>query len=139
MDPQKGTDGGESDKENWLPGELPSSARRPLPSASRAFSKTPSKAGQLEREKERRSLTASTPLTGRNRSRTAAKQKETIVFEDGSASEEGEEILDAENRKEKETSEEVERFMRGDPASPGKKGDLDCIQGLLSLSQGAWR
>lgn len=138
VDPQKGGDGGESDKENWLPGELLSSARRPLPSASRAFSNTPSKAGQLEREKERRSLTASTPLTGRNRSK-GGKQKETVVFEDGSASEEGDEILDVEDRKEKETSEEVERFMRGDPASPGKKGDLDCIQGLLSLSQGAWR
>lgn len=139
VDPKKGGDGGESDKENWLPGELPSSVRRPLPgSATRQFAKTPSKAGQLEREKERRSLTASTPLTGRNRSK-AGKQKETVVFEDGSGSSDGEEILEGEKAKEKETSEEVERFMRGDPASPGKKGDLDCIQGLLSLSQGAWR
>jgi hypothetical protein len=28
--------------------------------------------------------------------------------------------------------------MRGE-VSPSKRGDLDCIQGLLSLSQGNWR
>jgi hypothetical protein len=33
---------------------------------------------------------------------------------------------------------EVEKFMRGE-VSPSKRGDLDCIQGLLSLSQGNWR
>lgn len=33
---------------------------------------------------------------------------------------------------------EVARFMRGE-VSPGKKGDMDCVAGLLSLSQGAWR
>lgn len=33
---------------------------------------------------------------------------------------------------------EVERFMTGN-VSPSKKPDMDCIAGLLSLSQGAWR
>jgi hypothetical protein len=33
---------------------------------------------------------------------------------------------------------EVEKFMCGE-ISPSKKGDLDCVQGLLSLSQGNWR
>lgn len=33
---------------------------------------------------------------------------------------------------------EVNHFMRGEE-SPSKKGDLDCVAGLLSLSQGAWR
>ncbi|XP_044724839.1 homeobox domain-containing protein [Hirsutella rhossiliensis] len=33
---------------------------------------------------------------------------------------------------------EVARFMRGE-VSPSKKGDMDCVAGLLSLSQGAWR
>lgn len=37
-----------------------------------------------------------------------------------------------------EADEAVEKFMRGE-ISPGKKGDLDCVQGLLSLSQGMWR
>lgn len=135
VDPEKGgRDDCDSDKENWLPGEGSGSVRRPLPSASRQYSQTPSKAGT-----EARKLKDGTPLTGRNRSRVAAKQKETVVFEDGTSGSDGGETSDVENRKEKETREEVERFMRGDPASPGKKGDLDCIQGLLRLSQGAWR
>jgi hypothetical protein len=33
---------------------------------------------------------------------------------------------------------EVERFMRGQ-VSPSKKGDVDAVAGLLSLSQGNWR
>lgn len=135
VDPEKGGKGDcDSNKENWLPGEGGNSVKRALPIASQQYSKTPSKAGT-----EARKLLASTPLTGQNRSRAVAKKKETVVFEDGTSGSDGEEILEAESRKEKETSEEVERFMRGDPASPGKKGDLDCIQGLLSLSQGNWR
>ena len=70
---------------------------------------------------------------GRNRNRGAAQKAETKIFEDEGSDDGREE----ENRGKKQTSEEVERFMRG--ASPGKKGDLDCIQGLLSLSQGNWR
>lgn len=34
---------------------------------------------------------------------------------------------------------EVEKFMRGEQVSPSKKPDMDCVAGLLSLSQGAWR
>ncbi len=34
---------------------------------------------------------------------------------------------------------EVERFMHGTEVSPGKRGDMDCVAGLLSLSQGNWR
>ena len=35
---------------------------------------------------------------------------------------------------------DVERFMRGTTeVSPSKKGDMDCVAGLLSLSQGNWR
>lgn len=33
---------------------------------------------------------------------------------------------------------EVERFM-GSSVSPSKKGDIDAVAGLLSLSQGNWR
>lgn len=38
----------------------------------------------------------------------------------------------------KELTPDVASFMGG-PVSPSKKGDLDCIQGLLSLSQGNWQ
>ncbi|KAK5624659.1 hypothetical protein RRF57_000375 [Xylaria bambusicola] len=34
--------------------------------------------------------------------------------------------------------EEVEHFMRGE-LSPSKRPDMDCVAGLLSLSQGNWR
>lgn len=37
-----------------------------------------------------------------------------------------------------ESASDVEKFMQGQ-VSPSKKGDLDCVAGLLSLSQGAWR
>ncbi|KAH8179713.1 homeobox domain-containing protein [Sarocladium implicatum] len=33
---------------------------------------------------------------------------------------------------------DVDKFMRGS-VSPSKKPDMDCVAGLLSLSQGAWR
>jgi hypothetical protein len=39
---------------------------------------------------------------------------------------------------ESKVDQDVDKFMRGE-VSPSKKGDLDCIQGLLSLSQGTWR
>ena len=113
------------DKENWLPGEgmSMSSARRPLPSYKPRSSeqRSPLKAGMSGR-----AVTGSTPLGRRRGKRTGG---ETKIFEDESASvEEGE----------GEPSEEVREFMRG-AVSPSKKGDLDCIQGLLSLSQGNWR
>ena len=33
---------------------------------------------------------------------------------------------------------DVDKFMRGS-VSPSKKPEMDCVAGLLSLSQGAWR
>ncbi|KAK8048913.1 homeobox transcription factor [Apiospora phragmitis] len=35
--------------------------------------------------------------------------------------------------------EEVDRFMMRGQVSPSKRPDMDCVAGLLSLSQGAWR
>ena len=34
---------------------------------------------------------------------------------------------------------EVREFMRGSGRKEAAEDDLDCIQGLLSLSQGNWR
>jgi hypothetical protein len=45
---------------------------------------------------------------------------------------------DVEAKAESPRDDEVSRFMCGD-VSPSKKGDMDCVAGLLSLSQGAWR
>ncbi|KAJ5493054.1 hypothetical protein N7539_001800 [Penicillium diatomitis] len=44
---------------------------------------------------------------------------------------------DGQGKPEPELSAEVSAFMAGAGSSP--KDDLDCVQGLLSLSQGAWR
>lgn len=109
---------GDSDKENWIPEEGGNARRRPLPSS------------RADKQKNSRAILGdnfNVPTHavdfpgGRNRNR-----KNTVpdIFED------------QENAG--EVPPEVEKFMRGE-VSPSKKGDLDCIQGLLSLSQGNWR
>lgn len=111
---------GDSDKENWLPGETPvNPRRRPLPSA-RTDKLSTSKNVLGDNLKI---PTHATNLGGRSRKRKSADVSSSI-FEDGENTGEG--------------GEDVEKFMCGE-VSPGKKGDLDCIQGLLSLSQGNWR
>lgn len=110
---------GDSDKENRIPFEGGGNPRRrPLPS-----SRT-DKHGNSKRVLEE-NLSAQAPAVGFgiDKKRRQVSHKETVVFEDG------------ENA---DVPEDVERFMRGE-ISPSKKGDLDCVQGLLSLSQGNWR
>lgn len=110
--------GGESDKENWIPGDgnEGSQTRRPLPSHR-------PKLGRTKAFGNAKSFTAGNGSNvGRNRTKTT-KTAEAEIFEDPE-----DEVVDV----------EVEKFMRGE-VSPSKKGDLDCIQGLLSLSQGNWR
>lgn len=108
---------GDSDKENWSPHEGGgNSRRRPLPS-SRSTSQVNSRAVLGDNH----NVLSHAALGGnRNRKRKLAMDVPK-VFEDN-----------------EEVPEEVEKFMRGE-ISPSKKGDLDCVQGLLSLSQGNWR
>lgn len=108
---------GDSDKENWSPHEGGgNSRRRPLPS-SRSSSQLNSRAVLGDNH----NVLSHAALGGhRNRKRKLAMDAPK-VFEDN-----------------EEVPEEVEKFMRGE-ISPSKKGDLDCVQGLLSLSQGNWR
>jgi hypothetical protein len=112
---------GDSDKENWIPHEGGGNVRRrPLPS------------GRTDRQHQLKPVlgdnfdasTNSMNLGGRRNKRRKAVNAQSNVFED---EENGDEV-----------GEEVEDFMRGE-MSPSKKGDLDCVQGLLSLSQGNWR
>lgn len=125
--PGKGNDhlmsspSGDSDKENWMPGENEGNTRRrPLPAA------------RAEKQYSSKSVlgdnfnipTHAVNLGGSKNKRRKGGYVEPKVFED----------LD--NRE--NVGEEVEKFMRGE-ISPSKKGDLDCVQGLLSLSQGNWR
>jgi hypothetical protein len=113
---------GDSDKENWLPHENSGNPRR--------------RAGNSNKNNDRQqrpilqdNLDVPTHAefdVGKNKRRKAT-HSDPQVFEDG---EDG-------TKSNKTPDDDVERFMRGE-VSPSKKGDLDCIQGLLSLSQGNW-
>ncbi|KAI2640473.1 hypothetical protein GGS26DRAFT_538325 [Hypomontagnella submonticulosa] len=126
---------GDSDKENWSPdedGNPHPSSRRALPSpkmpAQSLVSKNPRRVGRVLGEQDgaaKRSL-----LLG-NRANTAplgkAKEAPMAIFED------------KENAgRPKRDDADVEKFMRGE-VSPSKRPDMDCVAGLLSLSQGNWR
>jgi hypothetical protein len=108
---------GDSDKENWSPNDgNGNTRRRMLP--------TTKPQGQTRRRILEESSVISTSSHETQKSRKRSKHVGADIFEDYVA--------------EKAVNSEVESFMRGE-VSPSKKGDLDCIQGLLSLSQGNWR
>lgn len=115
-----GSPSGDSDKENWMPEEGGNIVRRrPLPSSR---PDRPSQSQAILGDNSNIPTHAVNLGGGKNRRRKAA-QVEPQIFED---------------QENGAASKEVEKFMRGE-VSPSKKGDLDCIQGLLSLSQGNWR
>ncbi|KAI1779944.1 hypothetical protein F4818DRAFT_401166 [Hypoxylon cercidicola] len=128
---------GDSDKENWSPDEdgNPHHHRRPLPSPKASApalpGKNPRRAGRALGEQD--NATKRSLLFG-NRANTAPSSRSRdaalAIFEDkenGGA-----------QKGPKRDGPEVEGFMRGE-VSPTKRGDMDCIAGLLSLSQGNWR
>lgn len=100
-----------------------------------------------------RSNTAPVLLTagrGQRRGGAAQHQGPMLIFEDGKAS-----VAPPEKAGSKLLSpprgpapvltstvplqDQVERFLRGGEISPSKRPDMDCVAGLLSLSQGNWR
>jgi hypothetical protein len=146
--------GNDSDKENWSPDEegnphfrfnsphepapAPSpNKRRPLPSASLQKqglnSRRTAHGNNRILQEQRPSLFGNRANTAPafNRNRVGGKGA-VEIFEDGSPRSPGKE-----NRR-VIVDDEVERFMRGE-VSPSKKGDVDAVAGLLSLSQGNWR
>lgn len=154
--------GGDSDKENWSPDEdgNPMARRRPLPSIAAAAvsavakSMNPRRAGpRVLGESHSNGNAAKRRLLG-GRANTAPVprlrggkgiQSSVAIFVDGEHEddEDGENGENDENeggvaKKPRRSDEEVERFMRGE-VSPSKKGDVDCVAGLLALSQGNWR
>jgi len=144
---------GDSDKENWSPDEDGNPDRpRPLPlpetngsptkeDAPAATSKNPRRVGRVlgDREAIAKRLFSGDAATVRNhRANTAPISGKRLhkggdaawaIFEDGKGKEGsgGEEEVG-----------EVQRFMRGE-VSPSKRPDMDCVAGLLKLSQGNWR
>lgn len=111
---------GDSDKENWLPqGGSGSSQRRDL-----ALTRPQKQKRRRLLEESKIVSTHVSILGGHKTTHGKPAPTEVDIFE-GPMSE-------------PKVDREVDKFMRGE-VSPGKKGDLDCIQGLLSLSQGTWR
>ncbi|KAK3394452.1 hypothetical protein B0H63DRAFT_46197 [Podospora didyma] len=145
--------GNDSDKENWSPDlegntegdtrypfELPtptgvSGGRRPLPSGASWLEKKSPRRVQGRYLQERRapsflgSRANTAPAHGRGQRGGQRGQSPLEIFEDF----EEDNALAA-----PAVDDEVERFMRG-AVSPSKKGDVDAVAGLLSLSQGNWR
>jgi hypothetical protein len=118
----------DSDKENWSPDEGNGvSRRRPLPPT--APMTKPQNSRRVERvlqENENPGLLGSCSNTA-PLPRPRALDKESLEI-----------FQDPQRRAQPRREDDVEKFMRGD-VSPSKKPDMDCVAGLLSLSQGAWR
>ncbi|KAI1143554.1 hypothetical protein F5Y05DRAFT_421125 [Hypoxylon sp. FL0543] len=134
--------GNDSDKENWSPDEdgNPQQGRRrppppsPRPQAQSLAGKNPRRVGRVLGEQDgaaRRSLFGS-------RANTAPLSKPRdgggamLIFEDKETS--GSKTRDAPKRDDAA----VGALLPGE-VSPSKRGDMDCVAGLLSLSQGNWR
>ncbi|KAF9773775.1 hypothetical protein IL306_008362 [Fusarium sp. DS 682] len=118
--------GGDSDKENLSPDEEAGSPdpyhRRHLPPAPKHVGDNPRRIGRALQEQKSPNL-----LT--NRANTAPVRPRSIVKE-------GLEIF--QDRMKPVMSSREQDMVRGS-ISPSKKPDMDCVVGLLSLSQGAWR
>lgn len=146
--------GNDSDKENWSPDEegnphyrfnsphhtaAPTASpgkRRPLPTSSLSQNNRRTTHGNRILQEQRPSLFGNrantAPSFNRHRGGKGAQTHQLEIFEDTSPRSTGKKnrglVVD----------DEVERFMRGE-VSPSKKGDVDAVAGLLSLSQGNWR
>lgn len=143
------TSGNDSDKENWSPDEdgyrhftfsqpdtgTVTGGRRPLPSGTTRLDKknprrTPGRFGQEHRGSASLFNSRANTAPAFSQAPRAGKrgQSPLEIFEDSENISPTRPAVD----------DEVERFMRGE-VSPSKKGDVDAVAGLLSLSQGNWR
>jgi hypothetical protein len=143
----------DSDKENLSPDEdgNPRSGgigpRRPLPTPTATATKplastNPRRtAGRILQENGASLLNARANTAPSGLKRGGKAQDASVdIFEDGIVSAKkailspGKQRMAGRGGKE----DDVDVFMRGE-VSPSKKPDMDCVAGLLSLSQGAWR
>lgn len=107
-------DVGDSDKENWVPGTRQSIRRRHRRATSQIQRKVLADAGSVNRNGVDELALAAEVSRERMTSNTSTENTQSQTK------------LDA----------EVAAFMSG---AVSREEDLNCIQGLLSLSQGAWR
>lgn len=143
--------GNDSDKENWSPDKdrdphftfshtqvgAASNSRKPLPFGATRLDKknprrTPGRFGQEHRGSASLLGSRANTAPGFSHTSRAGKrgQSPLEIFEDTERT--------SPDRRSPAVDDEVERFMRGE-VSPSKKGDVDAVAGLLSLSQGNWR
>lgn len=146
--------GGDSDKENWSPGSEGNRNRRrhPLPATTPSKEQTTAQAvlgnarrvGRVLGEQgtnvmNKRSFLgnrANTAPVPRLRGGKAGLESNVSIFED----ENGQKKIPSEKYgKGAKGDDEVDSFMMRGQVSPSKRPDMDCVAGLLSLSQGNWR
>ncbi|KAI0442240.1 hypothetical protein F4803DRAFT_562429 [Xylaria telfairii] len=153
---------GDSDKENWSPDSngnpnhqhplhAPEVGASPTKQAA-ALPRNPRRVGRIlgEQDTATKRLFLNGSVDARNRHTNRANTAPTpgqrlrkpgdtavAIFEDGENAV-GDEKGERFSRVGKRDDEEVESFMRGE-LSPSKRPDMDCVAGLLSLSQGNWR
>ncbi|KKA20663.1 Homeobox transcription factor [Rasamsonia emersonii CBS 393.64] len=107
---------GDSDKENWVPGTQMSNPRRSRRGASQM----------------RRPVLREAGMSSNNNAVDDGKRERALRTLRDNANKQNEIKLPS------KLDDEVKAFMSESGAS-SREEDLDCIQGLLSLSQGAWR
>ncbi|OJD18591.1 hypothetical protein ACJ73_08707 [Blastomyces percursus] len=110
---------GDSDKENWIPGTQMSAARRAPSTKQKARRGVLQKPNQIQNTSNRQ-VTGSNKTQRGYRGRLLSSNPDTILEVGGDGTEKSYGELD-----------EISRLSQDE--------DLDCIQGLLSLSQGAWK
>ena len=133
--------GNDSDKENWSPddegrprfaaNQTGSNSRRPLPSARNGLQRSVLGSDSNKGNKQ--------PQLAATRGGKAGVFDGVDIYEDASSRGPPAKRTQLSRAATVSGSDDVERFMRGAQVSPSKKGDMDCIAGLLSLSQGNWR
>ena len=111
----------DSDKENWEPGTQTSNIRR-------------ARAPDASSQARRAILKESAHIPSHSTSLGALLNQENVTPRRPTLKMEG----SSEQEQNSEDDEEVAAFMRGS-SLPREEEDLDCVQNLLSLSQGAWR
>ncbi|TGO41670.1 hypothetical protein BHYA_0018g00420 [Botrytis hyacinthi] len=122
-DPLMRSPSGDSDKENWIPSQNSVNPRRRLAHVQKESDREPK--GILQ---DNPSIPTHADFGVNKNKRRKSAHSEPQVYEDAEAG----------TKNTKAPDDDVQQFMQA-PVSPSKKDDVDCIQGLLSLSQGNWR
>ncbi|KAK8033117.1 homeobox transcription factor [Apiospora marii] len=130
--------GADSDKENWSPDEdgnpnQQTMAQAVLGNARRVGRVLGEQGPNAANKRSFLGNRANTAPAPRLRGGKAGLETSMSIFED----ENGQKKLPS--GKAGKGDEEVDRFMMRGQVSPSKRPDMDCVAGLLSLSQGAWR